>query len=149
MIYLINNETPFPSPDTASEEGIVAFGGNLNPARLVEAYSQGIFPWYNEGDPVLWWCPDPRFVLFPEKLHISKNMRKLLRKAPYRVTYNRCFTEVMQQCATVPRKDQHGTWIHPELIEAYTTLHQQGIAHSVEVWQDETPCRRLIRTSNR
>ena len=138
MIYLINNETPFPSPDTASEEGIVAFGGSLSPTRLIEAYSQGIFPWYNEGDPILWWCPDPRFVLFPEKLHIGKNMRKLLRKAPYRVTYNRCFTEVMQQCATVPCKDQHGTWIHPELIEAYTTLHRQGIAHSVEVWQDET-----------
>ena len=137
MIYLTNDKTSFPSPDTASEEGIVALGGSLTLERLIEAYSEGIFPWYNEGEPVVWWCPDPRFVLFREKLHISKHMRKMLREAPYRVTYNRCFTAVMRQCATVPRKNQDGTWIHPELIEAYTGLHKRGIAHSVEVWEGD------------
>lgn len=87
---------PFPSPDFASEEGIVAFGGNLTPKRLLEAYQNGIFPWYNDDDPILWWSPDPRFVLFPEKLHISKNMRKLLRKKVYQVTYNQCFEKALK-----------------------------------------------------
>ncbi len=125
---------PFPSPDFASEEGIVAFGGNLTPKRLLEAYQNGIFPWYNDDDPILWWSPDPRFVLFPEKLHISKNMRKLLRKKVYQVTYNQCFEEVIKNCASVCRKDQDGTWIHPEMIQAYTELHRLGFAFSVEVW---------------
>lgn len=125
---------PFPSPDFASEEGIVAFGGNLTPKRLLEAYQNGIFPWYNDDDPILWWSPDPRFVLFPEKLHISKNMRKLLRKKVYQVTYNQCFEKVIKNCASVCRKDQDGTWIHPEMIQAYTELHRLGFAFSVEVW---------------
>ncbi|GJQ08089.1 leucyl/phenylalanyl-tRNA--protein transferase [Capnocytophaga cynodegmi] len=127
---------PFPSPETASEEGIVAYGYDLTPERLLEAYQNGIFPWYNEEEPVLWWSPNPRFVLFPEKLHISKNIKKLLRKNIYQVTYNQSFEEVIRNCASIPRKDQDGTWIHPEMIATYTQLHQLGYAHSVEVWYD-------------
>lgn len=137
MIELIDDYTVFPSLDLISREGIIAFGGKLTKNRLIEAYSKGIFPWYNAEDPVIWWCPDPRFVLFPEKLHISKHMKKLLKKAPYSVTFNRCFTEVMRQCAVVLRKGQEGTWIHSEMIEAYTELHHMGIAQSVEVWEGE------------
>lgn len=127
---------PFPSPETASEEGIVAYGYDLTPERLLEAYQNGIFPWYNEEEPVLWWSPNPRFVLFPEKLHISKNIKKLLRKNIYQVTYNQSFEEVIRNCASIPRKDQDGTWIHPEMIATYTQLHQLGYAHSVEVWYE-------------
>ncbi|MFK8269031.1 leucyl/phenylalanyl-tRNA--protein transferase [Capnocytophaga cynodegmi] len=127
---------PFPSPEIASEEGIVAYGYDLAPERLLEAYQKGIFPWYNEEEPVLWWSPNPRFVLFPEKLHISKNIKKLLRKNIYQVTYNQSFEEVIINCASIPRKDQDGTWIHPEMIATYTQLHQLGYAHSVEVWYD-------------
>lgn len=127
---------PFPSPETASEEGIVAYGYDLTSERLLEAYQNGIFPWYNEEEPVLWWSPNPRFVLFPEKLHISKNIKKLLRKNIYQVTYNQSFEEVIINCASIPRKDQDGTWIHPEMIATYTQLHQLGYAHSVEVWYD-------------
>ncbi|MFJ1474477.1 leucyl/phenylalanyl-tRNA--protein transferase [Capnocytophaga cynodegmi] len=127
---------PFPSPEIASEEGIVAYGYDLTPERLLEAYQNGIFPWYNEEEPVLWWSPNPRFVLFPEKLHISKNIKKLLRKNIYQVTYNQSFEEVIRNCASIPRKDQDGTWIHPEMIATYTQLHQLGYAHSVEVWYE-------------
>ncbi|WP_373310113.1 leucyl/phenylalanyl-tRNA--protein transferase [Capnocytophaga cynodegmi] len=127
---------PFPSPEIASEEGIIAYGYDLTPERLLEAYQNGIFPWYNEEEPVLWWSPNPRFVLFPEKLHISKNIKKLLRKNIYQVTYNQSFEEVIINCASIPRKDQDGTWIHPEMITTYTQLHQLGYAHSVEVWYD-------------
>lgn len=127
---------PFPSPEIASEEGIVAYGYDLTPERLLEAYQNGIFPWYNEEEPVLWWSPNPRFALFPEKLHISKNIRKLLRKNIYQVTYNQSFEEVIINCASIPRKDQDGTWIHPEMIATYTQLHQLGYAHSVEVWYE-------------
>nr|WP_212898666.1 leucyl/phenylalanyl-tRNA--protein transferase [Capnocytophaga cynodegmi] len=133
MIFLEEN-MPFPSPETASEEGIVAYGYDLTPERLLEAYQNGIFPWYNEEEPVLWWSPNPRFVLFPEKLHISKNIKKLLRKNIYQVTYNQRFEEVIRNCASIPRKDQDGTWIHLEMIATYTQLHQLGYAHSVEVW---------------
>lgn len=137
MIFLKEN-TPFPSPESASEEGIVAIGGDLSPERLLNAYRSGIFPWYNDQDPILWWSPDPRFVLFTDKLHISKNTHKLLRKKPYRVTFNQNFYEVITCCASTPRKEQEGTWIHPEVIQAYYELHQRGFAHSVEVWEQDT-----------
>lgn len=127
---------PFPSPELASEEGIVAYGYDLTVKRLLEAYRKGIFPWYNEEEPVLWWSPNPRFVLFPEKLHISKNMKKLLRKNSYEVTYNECFEEVIANCAFIKRKDQDGTWIHPEIISAYSELHRMGYVLSVEVWEE-------------
>ncbi|ATA89891.1 leucyl/phenylalanyl-tRNA--protein transferase [Capnocytophaga stomatis] len=135
MIFLEEN-IPFPSPETASEEGIVAYGYDLTSKRLLEAYRKGIFPWYNEEEPVLWWSPNPRFVLFSEKLHISKNIGKLLRKNIYQVTYNECFEEVILNCASIERKDQEGTWIHPEIISAYCELHRMGYAFSVEVWEE-------------
>ena len=133
----LEHNIPFPSFEEISEEGIIAFGGELTTKRLIEAYSKGIFPWYGADEPVLWWCPDPRFVLFREKLHLSKRVRKLLKEKVYRVTYDQRFEEVMRHCATVERKGQHGTWIHPEMIKTYTALHRKGIAHSVEVWQGE------------
>ena len=135
MVYLHDN-MPFPSPETASEEGIVAFGNDLSPTRLIEAYQQGIFPWYNIDEPVLWWSPNPRMVLFPKRIRISKNARKLIRKAVYSVTYNQCFVDVITQCATIKRNGQNGTWIHPEIINAYGELHRMGLAQSVEVWQN-------------
>lgn len=137
MIYLEDN-TPFPSPELASVEGIVAYNFTLTTERLLEAYHKGIFPWYNEDEPILWWSPDPRFVLFPQKLHISKNMRRMLRKKPYQVTYNQCFEEVIANCARITRKDQDGTWIHPEVMQKYAELHQMGYAQSVEVWKEGT-----------
>lgn len=135
LTFLYEN-TPFPSVEKAVE-GIVAFGGNLTCKRLLEAYRKGIFPWYSDEDPILWWSPDPRFVLFPKELHVSKNMRKLLKKKPYKVTYNQHFKEIITQCASISRKGQDSTWIHPEIIEAYIELHHQGFAYSVEVWENE------------
>lgn len=137
MIPFLYNTTPFPSPDTASEEGIVAFGGKISTDRLISAYSQGIFPWYNEGDPILWWSPDPRMVLFPKELKISKSMKTLFRKNAFQVTYNTSFGEIIKNCAFIKRKSEDGTWIHPNFIEKYTELHHLGYAHSVEVWQND------------
>lgn len=128
----------FPDPSQALEEpnGLVAVGGDLSPERILAAYHKGIFPWFNPGDPILWWSPNPRTVLFPAALHISKSLRKTLRQAPYRVTFDQCFEVVMRACAE-PRRSADGTWISEEMIRAYSDLHARGIAHSVEVWQGE------------
>jgi leucyl/phenylalanyl-tRNA--protein transferase len=128
---------PFPPVDRSSPEGIVASGGNLSPGMLLSAYKQGIFPWYSEHEPILWWSPDPRFILFPENLHISSSMKKVLKKDRFRVTLDRAFHEVIGRCRKVSRKNQDGTWITPDMLEAYGTLHRLGYAHSVEVWEDE------------
>ena len=128
---------PFPPIENASKEGIVAVGGDLSPTRLVSAYSRGIFPWFSDDEPIMWWSPDPRFVLFPEKLKISKSMRTLLNKGTFHVTYDSCFRNVIEACSKAPRKDQDGTWITNEMIDAYCKLHEQGIAHSVEVWENK------------
>nr|WP_233430614.1 leucyl/phenylalanyl-tRNA--protein transferase [Leeuwenhoekiella palythoae] len=112
-------------------------GADLSPARLIDAYSQGIFPWYNDGQPVLWWSPDPRMVLKPQEVHISKSMRKVLRDAKFKVTYNTHFLDVILNCKRIKRDDQDGTWITNEMVEAYLNLHKLGYAESVEVWQDE------------
>ncbi len=125
-----------PSPSTATKEGIVALSEYLEAEQLIEAYSKGLFAWYNEYEPVIWWCPDPRFVLFPEELKISKSMSQLLRKQSFSVTYNKDFAAVIRKCASQNRKGQEGTWILPEVIEAFEHLHQQGIAISCEVWSD-------------
>lgn len=127
----------FPDPALADENGIVAFGGDLHPQRLLAAYHSGIFPWYDENQPILWWSPDPRMVLFPEKLKISKSMKQLLRREKFTVTYNQNFKAVISGCAEVKRKGQNGTWILPEMIRAYLKLHELGYAHSVEVWNKE------------
>jgi leucyl/phenylalanyl-tRNA--protein transferase len=127
----------FPSVDLASPEGLLAVGGDLRPERLLEAYRHGIFPWYDDNQPILWWSPDPRTVLFPHKLHISRSLKKSLRPGLFSVTLDRCFRDVMQQCAG-PRAQypEGGTWITAEMLEAYTRLHELGYAHSVESWQE-------------
>ena len=125
----------FPPARLASPEGLLAIGGDLRTERLLEAYRHGIFPWYSTGQPILWWCPDPRMVLFPAELKLSRSLRKTMRAARYRVTLDSRFREVMQACAA-PRPGQDGTWITSEMIEAYAQLHALGYAHSVEAWRD-------------
>ncbi|MBU8883677.1 leucyl/phenylalanyl-tRNA--protein transferase [Kaistella sp. DKR-2] len=137
MVFLDPNDIFFPDPEsTDSESGLLAVGGDLSPERLLFAYQLGLFPWFNEGEEILWWCPDPRFVLLPEDLKISKSMRKILRDEVFTFTENKCFSEVMKQCKNAYRKDQDGTWISNQFIESYTKLHEQGFAKSFEVWQN-------------
>lgn len=133
-MILLNEELIFPPVEMANKDGILAIGGNLNPERLLLAYRSGIFPWYNEDEPIVWWSPDPRFVLFPEKLKVSKSMQTVLNNGKFRFTINRAFTTVIQNCKTAPRKDQEGTWISTGIQNAYTQLHQLGHAHSAEAW---------------
>jgi len=127
----------FPHPSESTPEGIVAMGGNLSPGMLLSAYRQGIFPWFTEGEPLLWWSPDPRFVLYPQKLHISKSMRKLLKKGVYRITFDNAFDRVIGNCKKIYRPGQPGTWITDDIEEAYNELHRLGYAHSVEAWDQE------------
>jgi leucyl/phenylalanyl-tRNA--protein transferase len=125
----------FPDPKTWYDDVIVA-GGNLSPGLLLSAYEQGIFPWYNPGDPVLWQSPDPRFVIFPEKLHVSASMRKIMNKDKFKVTFDKDFSGVIRGCAQTVRPFQDETWISEDVIEAYAELHRLGWAHSAEAWQD-------------
>ena len=136
-MYYIIKDLYFPPVSEADEEGILAIGGDLNPERLQLAYKSGIFPWFNEGEPILWWSPDPRMVLFPDELIVSKSMRNVLNRKQFTVTFNQNFKEVISNCQKIKREGQNGTWISNEMIEAYCQLHAQGIAKSVEVWQDE------------
>lgn len=137
MIQLIKDEIAFPDPHLYHPRGgLVAVGGDLSPERLWLAYRLGIFPWYNPGEEILWWCPDPRFVLFPDEIKVSKSMRKVLRDGVFNFTTNQNFEDVMRCCAEVPRKEQDGTWISEELIRSFLILHQEGMAHSFEVWKD-------------
>lgn len=128
----------FPSPHLALVEpaGLLAAGGDLSPGRLIAAYQQGIFPWYSEDQPILWWSPDPRMILVPEQLHISRSLRKRLRKKTYRATLDQDFPGVIQACAN-PRLADQGTWIVPAMKQAYNRLYQMGYAHSVEIWEDD------------
>lgn len=128
----------FPHPDHALTEpdGLLAIGGDLSPSRLINAYINGIFPWYSEGQPVLWWSPNPRAVLFPDKLHISKSMKKLIRQGKFHTTLDTAFEQVIHFCANTPRPEQEGTWITSEIEQAYIRLHKMGIAHSAECWLD-------------
>ncbi|GAL67667.1 leucyl/phenylalanyl-tRNA--protein transferase [Jejuia pallidilutea] len=127
----------FPDVSKASEEGIVAIGGDLSMARLLLAYRSGIFPWFENDEPILWWSPDPRFVLFPEKLKVSKSMRQVLRNKNYTVTVNKAFANVIASCAIAKRNGQQGTWITENMIAAFTKLHNMGYAKSVEVWHKD------------
>lgn len=125
----------FPSPRLASPEGLLAVGGDLSTERLLAAYRAGIFPWYNPGQPILWWSPDPRAVLFPADLHVSHSLRKTLRQELFSVTFDTAFAAVMEACASAPRPGRvTGTWITPEMKRAYVRLHQLGYAHSAEAW---------------
>ena len=134
MKFLRLNEN-FPPVDTATKDGILAIGGDLSVERLLLAYNNGIFPWYEKYEPIIWWSPDPRMVLFPEKLKVSRSMQRLFRKKAFDVTFNQAFESVIKNCANIKREGQGGTWITGEIIDAYTNLHKLGIAHSVEVWQ--------------
>ncbi len=127
----------FPDVSKASEDGILAIGGDLSVARLLLAYRSGIFPWFDSDEPIFWWSPDPRFVLFPEKLKVSKSMRQVLRNKGYTVTINKAFVDVIKACAEAKRGGQEGTWITESMIIAFTELHNLGYAKSVEVWNGE------------
>ena len=132
----MSEPAPFPPVTRASREGLLAVGGDLGSARLLAAYRSGIFPWFGPGEPVMWWAPDPRLVLFPDRVHISRSLHKLLRKKLLRVTVNRDFHSVIAACAAPRRKHgDGGTWITPAMQRAYRRLHRQGFAHSVEVWR--------------
>jgi leucyl/phenylalanyl-tRNA--protein transferase len=127
----------FPPVSSATPEGIVAVGGNLSPGMLLSAYKQGIFPWFSEGDPILWWSPDPRCVLFPGEVHVSRSMQKLLRRKRFRISFDTSFPSVIEGCRLAPRRGQQGTWITDAMQDAYIDLHELGFAHSVEVWDGE------------
>ena len=136
-MYFIYPNQPFPPVSFADDDGLLAVSRDLSPERLKEAYYKGIFPWYNEGQPVLWWSPDPRMVLFPENLKIAKSMRPLLNQDKFQVTFNQEFEKVIDNCGKVFRKGQDGTWITPAIKENYMKLHLEGIAFSTEVWDGE------------
>ncbi|GAA6133411.1 leucyl/phenylalanyl-tRNA--protein transferase [Oceaniserpentilla sp. 4NH20-0058] len=137
IIWLNEDPTLFPSHNSAFKEpnGLLAAGGDLSPSRLLNAYSLGIFPWYNEDDPILWWSPDPRSVVIPQQFEPSRTLKKVINRSEFTTTTDTCFTEVMESCAAL-RKDGLGTWINSDMIESYTKLHKMGFAHSVECWQD-------------
>ncbi len=133
---ILSNKIEFPSVEEASKEGLLAIGGDLSPERLILAYKSGIFPWFEEGQPILWWSPDPRFVLFPDKLKVSKSMKQVLKKTNLRVTRNKSFYRVIDACSDARRSGQTGTWITKDMKRAYIELHNLGYAISVEVWDE-------------
>jgi leucyl/phenylalanyl-tRNA--protein transferase len=135
-VFQIPDELLFPDPELAEEDGLLGVGGDLSPARLLLAYSNGIFPWFSKGEPIMWWSPDPRCVLRPEKLKISTSLRQALKKASYEVRFDTCFADVIRQCSAAKRKGQRGTWITRDMQEAYLLLHELGYAHSTEVFMD-------------
>jgi leucyl/phenylalanyl-tRNA---protein transferase len=135
-IFELTDELIFPPPSLAHEEGLLAIGGDLKPERLLLGYEMGIFPWYSHRDPIMWWSPDPRFVLYPAQLKVSRSMRPILNQQRFQITYDLAFEQVIRQCRTMPRPGQRGTWITGEMLSAYLTLHQQGYAHSIEAWQE-------------
>jgi leucyl/phenylalanyl-tRNA--protein transferase len=126
----------FPDPRYAHDEGLLAYGGDLSSQRLLLAYQKGIFPWYTEGDPILWWSPNPRLLLYPYKFKLRKSFRRVLRSGKFSVTFDRHFDEVIEHCAHVKREGQEATWIMPEIMDAYKRMHKEGYAHSVEVHLD-------------
>lgn len=137
MPYLLDEkELVFPHPSLADEDGLLAVGGDLRIDRLMLAYENGIFPWYNEESPILWYAPLERFVLFPKKLKVSKSLRQVLKSNRFKITLDESFEQVIRNCANMPRKDQDGTWIVADMQNAYTQLHQAGYAHSIEVWKE-------------
>ena len=136
IVQLTEDKIWFPAPELAEEDGLLAVGGDLSVQRLLLAYRNGIFPWYSEETPILWYAPHERFVLFPEKLKISSTMRKILKSDKFSMTYDQAFSEVIDACASSPREGQAGTWITAGMQDAYIHLHQLGFAHSVEVWEN-------------
>ena len=137
MIFRLNDELIFPDPALADQDGLLAVGGDLSTDRLLLAYQNGIFPWYSDDTPILWYSPHQRFVLFPGELKTSKSMRRVLNSGTFTVTQNQCFEKVIEACSAVDRKDQPGTWITNDMQKAYIRLHNENHAHSVEVWEQE------------
>ena len=137
-MYFLTDELIFPPVDSANVEGLLAVGGDLSPERLLLAYQSGIFPWFDNDSIILWWSPDPRMILFPDQIKISKSMKKVIRNDQFRLTKNTCFKEVLEYCSSVPREGQDGTWITDDMKNAYIALHEKGIAKSYEVWEGDT-----------
>jgi leucyl/phenylalanyl-tRNA---protein transferase len=135
-MFLLTNELVFPPVEMANEDGLLAIGGDLSIERLLLAYQQGIFPWYNEDEPICWWSPDPRFVLYPAQLKVSKSMKAVLSSNKFRFSVNEAFKDVIAACKSIPRKGQDGTWISAEVQKAYIRLHENGFAHSAETWMN-------------
>lgn len=136
-MHFLNRDIEFPPVSLASKEGIIAIGGDLSPERLLLAYKSGIFPWFDDEEPIVWWSPDPRFVLFPKHLKISKSMKQVLRNSDFEITVNKDFKAVIDYCSMIKREGQQGTWITEYMKEAYIKLHELGYAKSVEVWLDQ------------
>jgi leucyl/phenylalanyl-tRNA--protein transferase len=136
-IFRLPREIAFPDPEQAEPDGLLAVGGDLSPERLLAAYAAGIFPWFAEGTPILWWSPDPRLVLEPARLHVSQSLRRTLRRGRFRVTSDLAFERVLRRCAGRERPGQDGTWITPDMIRAYLRLHRLGFAHSFEAWEGD------------
>ena len=133
-VFQLSGRNIFPSPEYAEEDGLLAVGGDLSEERLLRAYSEGIFPWYSEETPILWWSPDPRLILLPEELRVSRSLRQTIKRGVYHVTMDKAFGEVIGNCASIHRKEGEGTWITAEMMSAYVRLHDSGFAHSVESW---------------
>lgn len=133
-LHFLDENIMFPPVTEAMPDGLLAIGGDLNPERLLLAYRSGIFPWYNEDEPPLWWSPDPRFVLFPDELKVSKSMRRIMKSNEFEFRVDTAFDDVIQNCSDIKRKGMDGTWISDEVVEAYTTLHKLGYVHSAEAW---------------
>ncbi|MBK8236966.1 MAG: leucyl/phenylalanyl-tRNA--protein transferase [Deltaproteobacteria bacterium] len=136
-VFRLHDALVFPDPALADDDGLLAVGGDLRPERLLLAYGNGIFPWYSEGRPILWWSPAPRFVLLPGELHVGRSLRKAAARRPYRITLDTAFDDVMAHCARAPRPGQFGTWITADMRRAYGELHRLGYAHSVEAWSGD------------
>ena len=136
-MYLLNKIIKFPSYDSATEDGLIAIGGDLSEKRVVLAYKKGIFPWYSEGEPILWFCPKERMVLFPDEIKISKSMQKIIKKKEFKITENTAFEQVIYHCKHIDRKDEFGTWITDDMEQAYINLYKKGVAKSIEVWLDD------------
>jgi leucyl/phenylalanyl-tRNA--protein transferase len=135
-VFLLSHRESFPPPHLATKEGLLAVGGDLSEERLITAYRMGIFPWYIEGEPILWWSPDPRLVLYPDELHVSRSLNKTLRKKTFDVSMDQEFESVIRACAEIRTQNGQGTWILEEMVSAYCRLHRSGYAHSVEAWQE-------------
>lgn len=136
-VFQLDESISFPPPQMAREDGLLAVGGDLSPERLLLAYHLGIFPWYSRGEPILWWSPDPRLVLFPDDFHISKSLARTIRRKTFTVTFDKAFGEVIRNCAETREEQGEGTWIDEDMIAAYCKLHEFGYAHSVECWQED------------
>ncbi len=138
VFWLPDKGVDFPNPNLADADGLLAIGGDLSVERLLSAYACGIFPWYNDDSPILWWSPDPRFVLYPDELHVPRSLRRSIRSRRFRITVDTAFSGVITRCARTPRPGQSGTWIVRDVIAGYTALHELGLAHSVEAWTGDT-----------